>query len=678
MFSQFSMVYNTIMIRPTTKKPRSPFISSVGYPKGLNPKRSAARIALTYLIFGVIWILTTDKILEFFFGTSHMYNLFQTFKGWVYVGLTAFFAYVLVISTLELYQQAKEKVEESKDELQQQFQKTLESEKRFDLAVKGSFDSIWEYDGSSERYFMSNSILKGLGYDVEQIVLKKLEDYVAYISPLDKERFMTHVQTYIDTPTELFELTYRVMRKDGTTAWIRTRGSAQISPIGKILKVAGSHTDISVLIDHQEELTKIAYFDRLTGLPNWKGFGQIVTQRIAERPQNPFTLLYLDIDDFQNINDFHGYPFGDKLLVEIVTIFKRSLKQVEQLSSLGGDSYGFLVASIDKQILLNRIADLYAALRSIESIEGRLIDVNACIGIAQYPKHGADFDELLHSADEAMHAAKNNGKNTYVFFTEELHQQQLSKIAMTNQLRKAVERNELTMMYQPIYRLTDQKMASMEALIRWYPDGKGAVSPDLFIPLAETSGLIGNIELWVFEAVFKQVLAWRSIRSSNIPIAINLSSKGITDDDFIKTVIVMMDQYGILPGEVEIEITETSMIEHTEKALSNLHLLHQQGIKILLDDFGKGYSSLTYLVSLPIDTLKIDKGFTQKIHSSTDIDAVIRGIVDLAHSINLKVIAEGIEAENQKEYLSLLGVDYGQGYLLHYPALPKDLEDELK
>jgi len=280
----------------------------------------------------------------------------------------------------------------------------------------------------------------------------------------------------------------------------------------------------------------------------------------------------------------------------------------------------------------------------------------------------------MHCADEAMHAAKIKGKNTFVFYTEELHEQHLSKIALTNQLRKAVENHELSMMYQPIYQLSDNTIASMEALVRWHPNKGPAVSPDLFIPLAETSGLIRKIELWVFEDVFKQLIAWRTSRSRNIPVAINLSSDGISDENFIREILALVDRYRILPGEFEIEITETSLIQHTETALANLHLLNQQGIKIQLDDFGKGYSSMTYLVSLPIDAIKIDKGFTQKIHTSKDIDAVIEAIVNLAHSIHLKVIAEGIEHENQREFLAALGTDYGQGYLFHYPTQALDIK----
>lgn len=675
-FDWHTMEYNRIM---SDQKP-SRFVHDnnrlFGYFRVLNPKRSAFRIAFYYLIFGVLWILLTDKILELFFGTSATYNLLQTFKGWIYVILTAFFLYHLSKTTLELYHQANARVQQSKNELEEQYDKTLESEQRFDLAVKGSFDSIWEYDGKTERYFMSNAILKGLGYELDH-ALTDLRDYIAYIDEADKERFIKAVNAFSDVPTDLFELTYRLKRKDGTSAWIRTRGSAQISPTGKILKVAGSHTDVSLLIDHQEALAKIAYYDQLTGLPNWKRLGQIVTAKIQEDPDQSLTILFLDLDDFQNINDFHGYPFGDKVLMALAKSLSEIMEDHDILASLGGDSYGILIPSIDKSVILNKIAEIFAVLRGIHALEGQAIVISACIGIAQYPQHARQYDQLMHCADEAMHDAKHKGKNTFVFFTDELHQQQLSKIELSNKLRKAVERNELSMVYQPIYDLKSGALASAEALVRWTTDGK-AIPPDVFIPLAETTGLIGNIEYWVFEAVFKQVVALRSSRTRNIPIAINLSSKGISDEGFIEAIISLMDKMNILPGEVKIEITETSLIDQPEKALVHLHRLHQRGVKILLDDFGKDYSSLTYLVSLPIDLIKIDKSFIQKIHSSKDIDAVIKGIVELVHAINLKVIAEGIEVDNQKLFMSELGVDYGQGYLLDRPMTADDLITRIK
>lgn len=647
-------------------------------PKRVTPLRSALRISFIYMLYGILWIMTTDRLLEWLVGGNHdLYVGLQMVKGWVYVALTSTFIFALVQRTLGLYEDAKVKLQSSKDALQDQFEKTLTSEQRFDLAVKGSSDSIWEYDGISARYYMSNTLLINMGYLDQEIKLDVLEDWVAFILEEDRLGFLTYVSEFTDVPTESFQVSYRVRRKDGSIAWIRTKGSAQISDSGKIMKVAGSHTDITLFINHQEELTKIAYYDRLGNLLNWHGFKREVEKRIDNDPGHPFTLLYLDIDDFKNINDFYGYGIGDALLVEISLGIKRMLSKQSVIANLGGDGFGFLLEGDQHSEILRFIDSIYRSLSKIKAIEGRVIEVSACIGIAQYPKDDINFEELMQCADEAMFEAKLKGKNTYVFFSDEMHEAHLKKIELTNTLRKAVDKKELFMMYQPVYDLTDKHVVSMEALLRWRPYGKDLISPDIFIPLAETSGLINKIELWVFEDVFKQIVEWRKIRSRNIPIAINLSTKGITDDHFIHSIIGLMEKYDIKAGEIEIEITETSLIEQAETALANLYLLSGHGIKILLDDFGKGYSSLTYLVSLPIDVIKIDRGFTQRIHSSKEVDAVISTIIELAHLIEIEVIAEGIEFENQMNFLKSLGTDYGQGYLLHYPALPSELEEIL-
>lgn len=644
----------------------------------LTPYRSAIRITVIYLMYGVVWILTTDQLLEFMFGDTSYYHFLQTIKGWVYVVITAILLYVLVVSTLDLYEEAKKKTEIANLDLQKQLEKTRISEQRFELAVKGSFDSIWEYDGETKKYFMSRTLLRNLGYSEEEAKLTVLEDWLKFILPQDREEFMLKTERFIAEPTENLEMMYRVVRADGSIAWIRTHGTSQIDQDGKIVKVAGSHTDITLSKNYEEELTKLAYYHSLTGLLNWHGFAKKIQDRIHTQPHTPFTLLYLDIDDFKNINDFHGYSVGDRMLVEIANDMSLLVEDPEVVANLGGDGFGFLIETVDQTELYNRIASIYASLRKLRSIDGQWLDVSACIGIAQYPKDDETFDDLMQSADEAMYEAKSKGKNTYVFFSDALHDSRLLSIALTNELRKAVDNDELYMMYQPIYDLGDHSLASMEALVRWKPTGRDHVPPDTFIPLAETTGLIGKIELWVFENVFKQVIAWRSVRHQSIPIAINLSSRGIADDEFVRKIIGLLKKYEIKKGEIEIEITETGLIENYEAALHNLRILRSNGVKILLDDFGKGYSSLTYLVSLPIDLLKIDRGFTSRIHSSHEIDAVIATIVSLAHSINLEVIAEGIEYENQLEYLAKLKTDYGQGYHLHKPALPEIVEKLLK
>ncbi len=642
--------------------------------KKLTPYKSAIRIALIYLIYGALWIILSDQALALLVKDPQLYIKLSTVKGWLYVALTTGFIYVLVVSTLDLYVEAKQKVESINEDLQQQLEKTTQSEQRFQLAVKGSFDSIWEYDPTLDSIVMSDALLLNLGYTGDERHIANLETWYELIHPADLELFRQRIENFIAIPYENFEFTYRVLRKNGNVAWIRTHGSARIDENGKIIRVAGSHSDVTIAHEFQDELTRLAYYNTLTGLLNWHGFSNKVDQRIKSQPEQSFSILYLDIDDFKNINDVHGYSVGDQLLRDISAELTALNQTPDFIANLGGDGFGFLLETIQYSELLYRINHIYETFRKIRNVEGQSITVYASIGIAQYPKDASTFKDLMKCADEAMYEAKNKGKNTFVFFSEEIHIDRINQIALIQNLRNAVEKNELYMMYQPVYRLRDHRLSSIESLVRWNPEGKGNIPPDIFIPLAESTGLIGKIELWVFENVFKQVIEWRSTSRKNTPIAINLSSYGIVDDLFILRVVELLKFYGIKEGEVEVEITETGLIEGYEAAIRNLLVLRLNGIKILLDDFGKGYSSFTHLVELPIDVLKIDIGFINRIHSSKEIDSIIMTIVNLAHSIHLEVVAEGIEHEYQFEFLRSIDTDFGQGYLLHRPTMPEIIQ----
>jgi diguanylate cyclase (GGDEF)-like protein/PAS domain S-box-containing protein len=642
--------------------------------KKLTPYRSAVRISLIYLIFGVLWIIISDQLLAFFVRDPEVYVELSTVKGWIYVAITTAFIYVLVVSTLDLYAEAKRKVESVNEDLKNQLVKTRESEQRYELAVKGSFDSIWEHDLATDILTLSDPLLRNLGYSAQDLTISKLDDWLAIVHPGDLDELRQRIGHFQANPQEDFEFSYRVLKKDRSVAWIRTHASALVDDAGSITKIAGSHSDITLAYEYQEKLTHLAYFDSLTGLMNWHGFSNLIEQRILAHPDTPFSLLYLDIDDFKNINDVHGYPVGDRLLREISFELMKMIREPDAIANLGGDGFGFLMETVQNTELMAKINTIYETFRIIHNLEGLLLNVYASVGIAQYPKDGSNFTGLMQNADEAMYQAKNEGKNTFVFFSEELHSHRIKSIAMILDLRKAVENDELYLMYQPIYRLNTLEFSSIETLVRWNPGGQGNISPEVFIPLAETSGLISKIELWVFEHAFKQVVAWRADHKSRIPLAINLSSYGITNDGFIQHIVELLQKYGIRDGEVEIEITETGLIEGYDAAVKNLMILRANGVRILLDDFGKGYSSLTHLVKLPIDILKIDIGFTSRIHSSVEIDSVITTIVNLAHSINLEVIAEGIEHAYQVEFLQSIHTDFGQGYHLHRPTLPEVIE----
>jgi diguanylate cyclase (GGDEF)-like protein/PAS domain S-box-containing protein len=636
----------------------------------LTPYRSAVRITLIYLIFGALWIIISDRLLAFLVRDPQLYIELSTVKGWIYVAITSAFIYVLVVSTLDLYVEAKRKVESVNEDLKNQLIKTSQSEQRFELAVKGSFDSIWEHDIASDSLTMSDPLLRNLGYTAQDLVISKIDDWLAIVHPGDVDMVRQRIDHFLANPHEDFEFSYRVIKKDKSFAWIRTHGTALIGENGEISKIAGSHSDITLAHEYQEKLTHLAYFDTLTGLMNWHGFSNLIEQRINTLPDKPFSLLYLDIDDFKNINDVHGYQVGDRLLKEISSELTKLIREPDVIANLGGDGFGFLMETVQNSELLSKINTIYETFRIIHNLEGLLLNVYASIGIAQYPKDSQNFAGLMQSADEAMYQAKSEGKNTFVFFNDEFHSQRIKSIAMSLDLRKAVEKDELYLMYQPVYRLNDLEFSSIETLIRWNRRGQENIPPDVFIPLAETSGLITEIELWVFKHAFMQIVAWRSDHKKRIPVAINLSSYGITNDGFVQHIVALLKEYGIRDGEVEIEITETGLIEGYDIAVKNLMILRANGVRILLDDFGKGYSSLTHLVKLPIDILKIDIGFTSRIHTSMEIDSVITTIVNLAHSINLEVIAEGIEQAYQIEFLKSINADFGQGYHLHRPTMP--------
>ncbi|TFG83461.1 MAG: diguanylate cyclase, partial [Erysipelotrichales bacterium] len=409
----------------------------------MTPYRSAIRISLIYLVFGALWIILSDRLLAFFVKDPNLYLEFSTIKGWFYVLFTAGLLYLLVVSTLSLYAEAKRNVESINTDLKRQLEKTIETEHRFELAVKGSFDSIWEYDIATEKVVMSDPLLRNLGYDSQELAINDLEEWLTLVHHEDLDIFRQRIDDFIADPHGNFEFSYRVFRKDQSIAWIRTPGSARIDENGKILKIAGSHSDITLAHDYQEKLTHLAYFDSLTGMMNWHGFSNRIEQRIQTRPDDPFTLLYLDIDDFKNINDVYGYLIGDQLLKEISAELVKFIDDTDFIANLGGDGFGFLLDTVQNTELLEKMDQIYLSFKKIHNLDGLFLNVYASIGIAQYPKDSRNFTKLMQCADEAMYEAKNRGKNTFVFFNEDLHAHRIKAIAMTLSLRKAVENNEL-------------------------------------------------------------------------------------------------------------------------------------------------------------------------------------------------------------------------------------------
>jgi len=644
----------------------------------MSPIKSAIRLSLFYIVFGSLWIILSDEILEWLITDYQTYQTIQTYKGWLYVIITGILLYFLVLRTLKLYESARSQTSDINEELNQQLKITSEIQQRYQLAVDGSRDSIWDYEIRENKFFSSTKLLETMGYGVDELKVSTLEDWLGLIHPDDYEAFYTSISAYLNAGSGNFEYVFRVITKDKSDCWILTRCQGYWDENGSAVRLAGSHTNITPKKKMEEELFRLAYFDSLTKLPNWMKFKDIISSAISQcKDDEVLSLIFIDIDDFKNINDLLGYTIGDRLIIRLAAELDQFLPKPHQLAKIGGDSFGILLNrkksdnNFEVQAIITNMVKLIQTERSIEE---QKVVIFASVGVAQFPKDAVDASNLMLCANASISLAKELGKNNVQFYTHGQHDLHIHQIELISDLHHAIERNELFLLYQPVLRLTDMSLHGFECLLRWKHTQKGFISPDEFITLAENTGIITNIEEWVFENAMKQLVKWRPINTGLAPIAINLSSRGLVNEDFIDHIESLMKKYDIQKDEIEIEITETSFITSFEVAANHVKRLQKLGIKILLDDFGKGYSSLAYLRQLPIDILKIDRLFTNHVIDVERNDYLAVAMIDMAHMINTEVIVEGIENQIQLDYMKKHNAEFGQGYFLHMPSRPEELE----
>ncbi len=646
--------------------------------KNMTPIKSALRLSFFYIVFGSLWIITSDEILEGLITDYPTYQNIQTYKGWLYVIITGVLLYFLILHTLKMYETARSQTNMINDELNHQLKITNETQLRYQLAIDGSYDSIWDYEISKKEFFSSNKLLETLGYRADELNISTLEDWLGFIHPDDYKAFYTRISDYLKSGSGNFEYTYRVVNKDKSDCWILTRCQGYWDDEGNAIRLAGSHTNITQKKKMEEELVQLAYYDSLTKLPNWTKFKDIISSEIIKcRDHEVLSLIFIDIDDFKNINDLLGYNVGDQLIVRLAADLDHFLPIPHHLAKIGGDSFGILLKHLktdDNLQIHTIISNLVKLIQTERQIEGQKVVIFASIGVAQSPNDATEASNLMLCANASMYLAKERGKNNVQFYTHAQHDQHIHQIALISDLHHAIERNELLLYYQPVIRLSDMSLHGFECLLRWKHTQKGFISPDEFITLAENTGIITHIEEWVVEHAIMQLVKWRPLNLKKASIAINLSSRGLVNADFIDYIESLMKKYEIRKDEVEIEITESSFITSFELAASHVKRLQHLGIKILLDDFGKGYSSLAYLRQLPIDILKIDRIFTNYVIDVERNDYLAVAMIDMAHMINTEVIVEGIENQIQLDYMKKHKAEYGQGYFLYMPSRPEELE----
>ena len=425
-----------------------------------------------------------------------------------------------------------------------------------------------------------------------------------------------------------------------------------------------------ILNERQEHLDRLAHYDTLTHLPNRILFHDRLTQTLhqAARTQQKVAVLFIDLDHFKDVNDSYGHKLGDLLLQEVAARLKAIARACDTVARMSGDEFTYFLQDVKQPENAGIVArKIIQTLSESYLIDNRKIFVSASVGISIYPDDGTAIEDLMKNADMAMYHAKENGKNQFQYYSHEINSKKSRRIEVINNLHQALESNSFILHYQPKMEIKSGTISGLEALLRWNHPEQGMILPDKFIPIAEDSGMIVPIGEWVLEAVCNQINMWDQMKLKQKSVAINVSAVQLRKDDFADTVIDIIRKSNIDPKCLEFELTESSIMTDVDKAVEKLRRLRDIGIKISIDDFGTGFSSLSQLRRFPIDRLKIDKSFISNITNSSDDLIIVSAIINMAKSLNLKITAEGVETKEQLKILTEHGCHEMQGFLYGKP-----------
>jgi diguanylate cyclase (GGDEF)-like protein/PAS domain S-box-containing protein len=555
------------------------------------------------------------------------------------------------------------------------------STERLALAAEGANDGLWEWDLRTQEFYFSGRWKAMVGLSAPAGIGRP-EDWIERVHPEDAAALKEALKAHVAGTTAHFQHEHRIRHEDGTYRWFVCRGVARGAG-RRPSRIAGSLTDITDRVIAQDRLRTAGFLDPLTGLPNRADFLKALGRRLDEFKRRPggdrFAVLYLDLDRLKMVNDSLGHPVGDELLIAVSRRLESCLRQGDCLGRLGGDEFAILLSTVADELQANAVAfRIQDALSASLSVGGREVFTSVSIGIAVGHSRYTSPDEIIRDADTAMYHAKAQGKGRHELFDAGMHTRACDRLGLENDLRHAINNNNFDVHYQPIVSLASGMCVGFESLVRWRRNGE-AISPAKFIPIAEELGVIEPLGTWVLQQACQTFADWqRRFPAAGLNcITVNASSRQLTQQNFPYLVEKAVRKAGLKPCDLRIEVTETALMDSPHVAAEVLTQLRDFGVKIYLDDFGTGCSSLSHLHKLPVDALKIDRSFVTSL-LLPDRPAIVESILALARTLKTSVVAEGIETDVQARELERLGCTHAQGFLFSRPLSMQAAEELIK
>ncbi len=553
------------------------------------------------------------------------------------------------------------------------------AQERLANAVHGSRDGLWDWNLTTDEVYYGSQFCKMLGLEEDELEPQP-EEWIKLIYPEDLALFQAKLESHISGCDEVFECEIRMTHTDGEPRWMLCRGAAIRDAEGRAIRIAGSLAEITEMKNAQRALKIAAEHDRLTNMPNRDLFQKHINRGIElsdNGERRLFAVLFFDFDRFKVINDSLGHKVGDELLISIAQRFETELRPYDVAARFGGDEFVVMLNNLQSVDEAHEIANrLLTAFAEPHEIDGHSVRSTASIGLVTSDMGYSSADEIIRDADAAMYQAKAAGRGRVVNFDAEMHSQAIDRMSLEEDLEFAIARDELRLHYQPIISLESGKLEGFEALVRWQHPERGLVPPDSFIGIAEDNGFIIPMGDWVLRTASRQIQSWneRFGQSKRLFMNVNISKRQLTHPECVASLRNAIEELGVDPAVIKIEITESTIVDNRSDIISTLEEIRALGIRLAMDDFGTGHSSLSGLHRFPIDILKIDRSFIASMEESTELAAVVHSIVTLAQNLGMEIVAEGIETEAQIAILQAQEVQFGQGYLFSKPLPPEEAE----